>query len=288
MPPLTADAVAAYERDGFLFPVDAIPPEQARRARAQVDDVVGSVAPRKRRLASYLRGAAHLVLPAVHELVRDDAVLDPVESLLGPDLMVWEGGLFIKEAGTPQHVTWHQDLNYWGLDGVAEVTAWIALSPATAENGAMRFLPGSHKAGGVRHRDTFEPANMLTRGQAVAEEVDESASVTVTLASGQMSLHHGRLFHASGPNASRRRRIGLAVRYIRPSMRQVVGPTDYASLVRGEDRHGHFKPQPAPAFDLEPDRLAAIDAMLAAQDAYYYAGAAQRPRRGRHAGPASG
>ena len=80
-------------------------------------------------------------------------------------------------------------------------------------------------------------------------------AVDVVLAPGQMSLHHGRMFHASGPNASARRRVGVAVRYIAPHVRQVVGPRAYAALVRGADRSGHFVPVPSPAADFAPAAL---------------------------------
>jgi len=115
----------------------------------------------------------------------------------------------------------------------------------------MRFIPGSHHQAIVPHRDTFGPDNLLSRGQEVAVEVDEETAVDVVLQPGQMSLHHGRMFHASGPNRSADRRIGAVVRYVTPAVRQEVGARDYAMLVRGADRgHNwiHVAP-PAAAFD---------------------------------------
>ena len=275
---LTTQQVDAYERDGFLFPLDVVPPSRAGEIRKAVEAVERGGAARPR-IGQYAFNVAHLVIPEVRDLVLSDAVLDPVEDVLGHDLMLWGTGFFIKEAATPNYVSWHQDLTYWGLDDAAEVTAWIAFTPSNEGNGAMRFIPGSHGRPIVRHRDTFAKENLLSRGQEIAVAVDEHAAVTVELEAGQMSLHHGRLFHASGPNASADRRIGLAVRYIRPEMRQTVGHRDYATLVRGEDRFGHFRPHPEPAFDLAPPKLAAIDAMLDDQNAFLYAGAAKKGRR---------
>ena len=92
----------------------------------------------------------------------------------------------------------------------------------------------------------------------------------VVLEPGQMSLHHGHVFHSSGPNRSNDRRIGLAIQYIAPHMRQVAGSRDYAVLVRGEDRHGHFIEPPRPAADFAPEAVAYHDQMVADQSRYLY------------------
>ena len=57
---------------------------------------------------------------------------------------------------------------------------------------------------------------------------------------GQASLHHGHLIHASGPNTTNDRRIGAAIRYISTSMRQKTQDRTLVALVNGEDRYGHF------------------------------------------------
>jgi ectoine hydroxylase-related dioxygenase (phytanoyl-CoA dioxygenase family) len=161
--------------------------------------------------------------------------------------MVWSAGFFIKEASSKSYVSWHQDLNYCGLDGEDEVTAWFTLTPATIENGCMRFVPGSHRRKDVPHVDSFAKDNLLTRGQEIAVEVDEASAVNVLLRAGQCSLHHGHIFHASGPNATNQRRIALAIRYVAPSMKQVSGDKLLVSLVKGRDDYGHFEHMPPPA-----------------------------------------
>jgi hypothetical protein len=64
-----------------------------------------------------------------------------------------------------------------------------------------------------------------------------------------------RLVHGSPPNTSDDRRIGFAIRYIPTYLRQLFGD-DSASLVRGEDRYGHFELEPGPKRDMDPDMLA--------------------------------
>ncbi|HEV2551296.1 MAG TPA: phytanoyl-CoA dioxygenase family protein [Stellaceae bacterium] len=135
------------------------------------------------------------------------------------------------------------------------VTAWVAFTEATEANGAMEYVPGSHAFDQIPHRDTFAKHNLLTRGQEVMVEVDRAKRRMITLAPGEMSLHHVRLVHGSPPNASDDRRIGFAIRYVPTYVAQIAGD-DSASLVRGADRHHHFELEPRPTRDLDPAFLA--------------------------------
>ena len=80
--------------------------------------------------------------------------------------------------------------------------------------------------------------------------------VDVTLKAGEMSLHHVLLVHGSGPNTTGDRRIGFAIRYIPPHVRQLK-VRDSAMLVRGRDTHGNFDLEPDPRADLDAAALAA-------------------------------
>ena len=90
----------------------------------------------------------------------------------------------------------------------------------------MRVVPGTQTSDQVPHRDTFAEGNLLSRGQEIAVEVDENQAVDVVLRSGEMSLHHVRLFHGSGPNRSLHRRIGYVIRYI-PDLGQADRPAHH-------------------------------------------------------------
>jgi len=277
--PISKVDIERYREDGFVFPIPVLSSAQALEYRKHYETLEARVS-HQQELSACLTNNAHFVIPMLNKLVRHRAILDAVESVLGPDLMVWSTTFWVKEAHSKGHVTWHQDLHYWGLSEDDEVTAWIAITPATTENGCMRFVPGTHHRR-VAHGDTFAPANMLSRGQAIAVDVDETQGVDVELGAGQMSLHHGQLFHASGPNRSNDRRIGLAIRYIKPSMRQVVGQRDYAWLVRGKDAYRHFESPPIPTTDLDPVAVEHHRAMHNAQLDVFYKGVDEdkRPRR---------
>jgi non-heme Fe2+,alpha-ketoglutarate-dependent halogenase len=189
------------------------------------------------------------------DLIRDDNILDSVEDLFGPNLLCWASNFFIKEANSPNFVSWHQDSTYWGLSKPDVVTAWVAFSPSNASNGAMEVIPGTHLLDQVPHRDTFKKDNLLTRGQEVMVDVDGSKAVRIDLKPGEMSLHHVRIIHGSAPNPSNDRRIGFAIRLIPTSVQQIHGE-DSATLVRGVDTFKSFEHEPSPAFEMDPTLVA--------------------------------
>jgi non-haem Fe2+, alpha-ketoglutarate-dependent halogenase len=249
---LSAEAVQRYRKDGYISPIRVLSPAEAAGYRERLRAIEAS----GRLPAGGLRSKSHLLLTWVDEIVRNRNVLDAVEGLIGPDILVWGTSFFIKEPRNASFVSWHQDLTYWGLEPADIVTAWIALSDSTPENGAMRVIPGTHTSEVAPHRDTFAADNLLSRGQEISVEVDEAKAVTLELEPGQMSLHHVKLIHGSEPNPSDRRRIGLAIRYIPTCVRQVAGMTDSAMLVRGVDKFGHFHGEQRPLADLSDAALA--------------------------------
>lgn len=250
---LSAEAVEAYHRDGFYFPLRVMPESEAAQYRKRLEDYEAS---HQSIMKSALRNKPHLVFTWINELIRDARILDAVEDVLGPNILAWGTNFFIKDPGDNAYISWHQDSTYWGLSHPDVITAWIALSDVTPENGAMRMLPGSHLLDQLPHEDTFAEHNLLTRGQEVQVEVDESKVVDVPLRPGEMSLHHVRIVHGSGANEGADRRIALAIRYVPTYVRQISGAKDFATLVRGKDTYHHFELEPAPKVDYGPEELA--------------------------------
>jgi non-haem Fe2+, alpha-ketoglutarate-dependent halogenase len=184
-----------------------------------------------------------------------------VEGVLGPDILVWASSMFAKSAHSPDFVSWHQDMAYWGLDPPDIVTAWLALTDSSPDNGCMRVVPGTHKLDIAPHHDTYAADNMLSRGQEAAVEVDESKVADIVLKPGEMSLHHAKIVHGSRANLSARPRLGFAIRYISPAVRQSAGAEDSVMLVRGKDRRKNFQYDPEPKADFDRDALAAYEAV---------------------------
>jgi non-heme Fe2+,alpha-ketoglutarate-dependent halogenase len=246
MKSLTDDLVQRYRETGYLAPLRVLSTSEAARIRAALETFEAG----NGTLAGKLRQKSHLLFTWLNDLIRHERILDAVEDLIGPDILCWGTSFFIKEAHNPAYVSWHQDSTYWGLEPADIVTAWVALSDSTTENGAMRVVPGSHTVAQLPHRDTFGPENLLSRGQEVMVDVDDAKADTLTLQAGEMSLHHVRLIHGSEPNPSDQRRIGFAIRYLPTYVRQVAGPHDWATLVRGVDRYGNFELEQRPDADM--------------------------------------
>jgi hypothetical protein len=267
--------VSRYRENGFVSGLPALCSDQLRSMRScieqlEMDYTEGAGG---HSLNQFFRVNGHVVIPELAEMARNPDILDIIEAILGPDLLAWSVELFIKDAGSNKTVSWHQDITYWGMGETDdEVTAWIALSDVSIEAGCMRFIPGSHKSGLVKHNDTFSSDNLLSRGQEIANVQEENA-VHGPLLPGQMSLHHGRCFHASGQNSSSDRRIGLAIRYVTPAVRDHAPGRDWAMPVRGETPRGGWDCIAGPRSLFHPSDLALYDRILAGQSKTFAAGA---------------
>ena len=206
---LSQAAVETYRRDGFYSPVRVMSAADAHNYRNALET---HEAHDGRPLQGNMRHKTHLLFTWADELVHHPRILDAVEDAIGPDILCWTTNFFIKEAHSPGFVSWHQDSTYWGLDPDEVITAWVAFTDVTPENGYMQVIPGSHKIDQLPHVDTFHKDNLLSRGQEIAVEVDKSKAVGLDLRAGEMSLHHIKLVHGSEANHTDDRRIGLAIR----------------------------------------------------------------------------
>jgi non-haem Fe2+, alpha-ketoglutarate-dependent halogenase len=254
---VTQDAIARYREQGFLSSIIALPPAEMAEHMARLQRVEAS---RAGRLAPAQNVKPHLLLPWLWDLVHDPRILDPVEDVLGPDILCWASGFFDKRPGEPHHVPWHQDATYWGLTAPEALTAWIAFTPSHVDNGCMRVIPCSHGAP-LAHGDTGDRHNMLPGRETVLAEIDETQAVDIVLAPGEMSLHHLLLIHGSRPNTSGERRCGFSIRYIAGHVGKARGARGTATLVRGRD-HGRFDMEKAPEGDFHPAALERYNAIL--------------------------
>jgi non-heme Fe2+,alpha-ketoglutarate-dependent halogenase len=259
MKSLDQASVSRYHEQGFLFPLRAFSAATAASYRADVErtcaDSAGAAAAASGTV-SY-RVKPYLLFTWAAAMVRETAILDAVEDLIGPDILVFHTTMWWKPKGSPNRVPWHQDGTYFGLAPHEHVTAWVALSPSNTATGCVRIVPGSHRAGQLPHADHRDPTLMLSRGQTVIADVDDAQATPIVLSPGAFSLHHTLAVHASDPNTGDDDRIGIGISYI-PTRVRHIGPTRLsATLVRGHDRFGHFDLEPQPVADLDPAAIAA-------------------------------
>lgn len=246
---LSSEQHRFYNENGFLFPLKVFTEHETAEFRQQFDEYTAQNQERLRHLIPRERRAVyaltHLSLPWVYRIVSHPRVLDAVEGVLGPNLLVWGSDWFVKFPGDAAFISWHQDGAYWGLQPANVTTAWIALSASRPESGCMQVLPRTHQTQ-LPQRETYALDNALSRGQEIALEVDESKAVALSLAPGEMSLHHIGVAHGSKPNHADYARVGIAVRYIAPEVVQQGSERQIVQLLRGKDQYGNFEIVPPP------------------------------------------
>ena len=236
---------SAYKEKGFIAPLDIVSKQNADALRSDFEMAEKELSSNPEKLA-LLKAYPNRLLPSFDQLTRNKNLIKAASAVLGPDLMVWSAALFIKEKMSSKIVSWHQDLTYWRLSDTEETTCWFAVSEASEASGCMKFVAGSHKNNILPHNDTYDEGNLLSRGQEIAVDVDEKDATFAALKAGQASMHHGLIFHSSGPNTTGDRRIGSAIRYIAPSMKQETGDRSLVTLVSGKDRYKNFNVVDAP------------------------------------------
>lgn len=233
-----------YREHGYYFPIRVLSDSDAQQLRehfmeylSRNEERIRGLLPREQ---AVVMTQTHLILHWVFRMVSHPKVLDAVEGVLGPNIIVWSSQWFPKMPGDKTYISWHQDATYWGLHPPNVTTAWIAVSESSRENGCMRVIPGSHAGPLLPQVETYARDNALSRGQEIAVQVEESRAVDLILQPGEMSLHHIGIVHGSNPNKSEKPRIGLAVRFISPEVIQDGAERQMATLVRGQDEFGHF------------------------------------------------
>jgi ectoine hydroxylase-related dioxygenase (phytanoyl-CoA dioxygenase family) len=249
---LSAAQIHQYDRDGYISPIPVLSTEEIHILRAGFEHHAHRL---KGKLGQQYKHKTHLMRLWADALVHHPHILDAVEDVLGPNILCWTTNLFVKGPGQPHYVSWHQDSSYWGLEPDEVLTAWVALSPSTRQSGCLKVIPGTHVGQNQLHEDSFDPNNQLTRGQAMVNP-DEDAAVSLALEPGEMSIHHVKVAHASGPNQSQTPRLGFAMRFMSTNV-QKAGKRESALLVRGTDTRGFFEHETRPSVDFSLDsRLA--------------------------------
>ena len=219
---------------------------------------------------------ASLLCPWIDEFTRHPGLLDPMEDLLGPNLLVWGVSLRLKEADGKTFAGWHQDTAYCDIKPIVVIAA-LALSDCGEDAGCLRLIPGSHRGALLPHREHFGTDSLLTREQQIDAPVDESAAVSLPMAAGEAVLFNNAICHSSGPNRSDDRRIIFLIEYV-PTHAWQREQRESAMLVRGVDRFRNFDVDPRPAQEMSPAAQAAWQRKVEVQAKVLYRGAAHPTR----------
>jgi hypothetical protein len=267
---LPAAKIAQWKHDGFLSPFPLLDEQELQACRqgvARYEKWLG--APINSDANYKWRSMPYLLMPWAAKLARDPRILDKVEDLIGPDILIFTSTFFIKEPHSPTIAAWHQDSTYYGLEPKEEVAVWIALTEASEEAGCMDALSFRGRPRQLSHVSRVVENSVNRAAQVITEPLEEGAPVAMPLKPGWFSMHHGLCPHRSGPNTSSHRRIGLGLNYIPTHAKPSGSIRQAALLVRGRDRYGHFETAAWPTEELGKTEVATHErAMSLYRDAY--------------------
>jgi ectoine hydroxylase-related dioxygenase (phytanoyl-CoA dioxygenase family) len=253
---LTKQEIAFFHQNGYLGPIAACSPDEMVMIRAEIErDVLATNGPNPKNKFQ----SRHMDQPVVYNLATCPAILERMKCLYGQDLILWATFFFVKEPGGKE-IPWHQDLNYWPLEPVINISAWIAIDPATIENSCVRIIPGSHKKV-LPH--TGSPDGMAFQEMADPKFFDASQAINMELKPGEFFLFNEKLLHQSEPNRSQKRRIGMTVRVTVPFVKleqdsPPLHPGHEALLIAGKDCMEFNRLGKPPLRKLKSDREPAL------------------------------
>ncbi len=249
MTALTTKQLKSYNENGYIAPVDALSLQEVKKIKTEIEYIEKKW---PGELVGLGRNNVHYISPIFDQVCHNSKILDAVESIIGKNILVGGTTLFIKEPDKKGFVSWHQDAKYIGFEPYNWVTVWLAITDANEENGCMRMWPGTHKDKLKEHSDTFNKNNLLTRGQTI-QNVPLKHTIANKLKPGQLSLHHPKIVHGSGPNKSNSRRIGFVIQsYIGTDVNQTIGKV-YVQQARGKDtfKYHEYAKRPVELMDKE-------------------------------------
>ena len=254
---LSKQDIANYHANGYVIPQYRLEPEFVKELQDALNTLIANnpgVRPEKL-VSAHIEGRNDEGVTGSQkflQLAMHPPIIDLVEQLIGPDIILWGCHVFCKPASEGYETPWHLDGHYWPIRPLANCTVWVALEPSTQENGCLRVIPGSHTAKQL-YEHLHEDRNDLTLNQRMAEGTfDESQAADLELQPGEMSMHDIYMIHGAKANTSQQRRTGVALRFmpgtslfdrnLRPSDGKTGVNVSFATrplwLLRGEDKTG--------------------------------------------------
>ncbi len=210
--PLSADDLKAYRERGYLLYRDQVFEEGDL---AELDAIFQEHRDKDRDKRGDEFDTPHFQDPRLLKFLFAPALLDLVECIVGPNIVLWSSHFICKDPLVGRATPWHEDSSYWmgrlsRYDKI--VTVWLALDDVDRENGCMQVIPRSHIEGGFSsYKGVDESVNTFATEIA---DIDLSDAVAFELRRGQCSLHDGRIRHGAEANTSNRRRLGYTMRYL--------------------------------------------------------------------------
>lgn len=225
---LSKEEIEAYYQQGYLGPYTLCSPEEMAEHSKEIETFVTD----KPGAHQHNR---HLDNKTVYNLCAHAAITDRLAGLLGENIVLWRSNFFAKFPGDSK-VPWHQDGNYWPIEPVVNISAWLAIDDVRIENSCVQLIPGSHRK--ILPHVQNDDLKYL-KEEIPDHYIDTSKTIPMELKPGQFFLFNEKLLHYSAPNTSDKRRIGLAIRNTIPMVKVFddAGDKEFI-LTRGADSFG--------------------------------------------------
>jgi non-haem Fe2+, alpha-ketoglutarate-dependent halogenase len=230
-PVLTNQQLVDYEELGFIHSIPILSDDEVSHYHTAVEKTCQAIGGRVTRL-----DGLHLFFRWAWDLCTHRRLLDCLEEVLGPDILLKSTRVFYKHAKSASYVGWHQDGITERLEDGRAPAVWLGLTAATVENGCLRVVPRSHRLGLLQHEsspdlpplpDADGAAQVPSWSEAHRDElsrritrvpIDVNSRFDIVMRPGEMSIHHPVTLHGSNPNVSAEPRIGLSASFSAPEL----------------------------------------------------------------------
>ncbi len=228
---------AFYDQEGYLLPPQPILPSAEFSALHERFESIANEWEQEHQIRPEHIDVPHLYHPDLFRWLCNDQVLDLVEEIVGPDIVLFSSHFICKPPGTGQRVPWHEDSSYWAhynIDPMDIVTIWLAIDESSPENGCMQVIPKSHLSADSAYHELSSDDNSVFATEINQDQFDVSSAVDCVLKPNHASLHHGKLIHGSHANTSNKRRCGYTMRFMSSRCHIKNIGDHHVFLVRGQ------------------------------------------------------
>lgn len=217
-----ADDLNAYRRDGYFIVRNLLSPAAVSACLAEATRIcredapaiggwAGAPLPDSDQFATMDEDALlgrflaiqfiDKISPFFHAAMATPAIIDVLREIIGPNVKGIQSMLFMKRSGKPGQA-WHQDEHFIPTRDRSLVGVWMALDPATRDNGCLRVLPGSHRAGILYPTRPHGRADYDGAPEAFGFSEVEADEVVAEMAPGDVLFFNGYLLHRSTRNVA--------------------------------------------------------------------------------------
>jgi ectoine hydroxylase-related dioxygenase (phytanoyl-CoA dioxygenase family) len=256
---LSEEQVKFFHENGYLASVKMLEPDQIEVLKKELSELVDATHPANNLFYEYNSNestdpntvlfhalGAWRITPGYHDILWNPRFVMAARQLLGGAVRFWHDQLFYKPAKKGGVVAWHQDYSYWTrTQPIAHLTCWCALDDATAENGCLQYIPGSHRWGLLPKPVIAGDLHGIKESLNKEQQEALAHPVLTPVKAGEAIFHHSLTLHGSGENRSDRPRRAFVINAFKDG---VISNSDDVLLTgvppirKGEKMQGQFFP----------------------------------------------